>query len=472
MSRMRRCGALLLITAVFTMPAGTLCQSWSPPMRVSTDFSNGFGPGLTVDTLGVVWCAWVPGPFIAGPIHVSHFSGGEWSDPDVVPAPPGRFFMNPTLTTDANGNIWAVGDDDGGVYASFYDGISWSNAMEVPTGLSGGPASTAIGDGSGNLWVTWTTLGRTVCSNCYDGNQWGIPAKLPVDTAAENVNYSLAVDHDGVVWSGWMTFSSGGRGGLYTSHRDNGNWGEPKLIDSLGGTGPALVSDSSGRMWGAWRGLDGAGGSNVYVGIYEDSLWSPRRLIGSGPDSTGVCFPRMAAGRDGRIWLCFDRASNGDYDVFACCYDGSEWTNPLPVDTHPAYDNEPAIVADDSGRIWIAWTSRRDGDHAIYASYTYGVGVEEEQTTYPPVSGFSLNQNRPNPFKRSTQIRYTLPTPCQVDIRIFGVTGRLVEALVNETQQPGIHQVRWDRITNPSGVYFYRLEAGEFTSTKKMVVVE
>jgi hypothetical protein len=43
---------------------------------------------------------------------------------------------------------------------------------------------------------------------------------------------------------------------------------------------------------------------------------------------------------------------------------------------------------------------------------------------------------------------------------------------VDETQQPGIHQVRWDRRANPNGVYFYRLNAGEFSETRKMVVVE
>jgi len=52
------------------------------------------------------------------------------------------------------------------------------------------------------------------------------------------------------------------------------------------------------------------------------------------------------------------------------------------------------------------------------------------------------------------------------------IADALVEKLVIETQQPGIYQVRWDRKHNPSGVYFYRLKAGKFVETKKMVVVE
>ena len=55
---------------------------------------------------------------------------------------------------------------------------------------------------------------------------------------------------------------------------------------------------------------------------------------------------------------------------------------------------------------------------------------------------------------------------------IYDIAGRLVETLVNEKRQSGIHQVRWNRKSNPSGVYFYRLKAGEFVATKKMVVVD
>jgi hypothetical protein len=57
-------------------------------------------------------------------------------------------------------------------------------------------------------------------------------------------------------------------------------------------------------------------------------------------------------------------------------------------------------------------------------------------------------------------------------LAIYDITGRLVKTLANETQQSGIQQVNWDRESNPSGVYFYRLKAGEFVETRKMVVVE
>ena len=83
-----------------------------------------------------------------------------------------------------------------------------------------------------------------------------------------------------------------------------------------------------------------------------------------------------------------------------------------------------------------------------------------------------LLQNHPNPFQHSTLLSYSLPAATDVTLDIYEITGRLVQILVNEKQEPGIHQVRWNRNSNPSGVYFYRVNAEEFTATKKMVVVD
>jgi hypothetical protein len=99
------------------------------------------------------------------------------------------------------------------------------------------------------------------------------------------------------------------------------------------------------------------------------------------------------------------------------------------------------------------------------------VGVEDDLGRVGGGPEFQLLQNSPNPVHNSTTISYSLPTATQVTLSIYDITGRLVETLANDTQQPGIHQVRWDRKANPSGVYFYRLKAGEFVETRKIVVV-
>ncbi|HXG37214.1 MAG TPA: T9SS type A sorting domain-containing protein [Bacteroidota bacterium] len=87
---------------------------------------------------------------------------------------------------------------------------------------------------------------------------------------------------------------------------------------------------------------------------------------------------------------------------------------------------------------------------------------------------FSLHQNYPNPFNPATVIRFTLPgvgTRHEVSLRVFNMLGQEVATLVNGEMEAGHHQVQWQAEGLPSGVYFYRLEAGRFVETKKMMLV-
>ncbi len=84
---------------------------------------------------------------------------------------------------------------------------------------------------------------------------------------------------------------------------------------------------------------------------------------------------------------------------------------------------------------------------------------------------FALDQNYPNPFNPTTQIRYHLPVDADVRLAIFTVLGERIATLVNEHQQAGAHEIMLDASHFASGVYIYRIEAGDFISTRKMVLV-
>jgi hypothetical protein len=84
---------------------------------------------------------------------------------------------------------------------------------------------------------------------------------------------------------------------------------------------------------------------------------------------------------------------------------------------------------------------------------------------------YRLNQNYPNPFNPKTIINYELPITNEVKLSIFNLTGQKVATLVQETQRAGYHQVEWDASGFASGVYYYRIEAGEFVGVKKMVLI-
>ncbi|MCH7760008.1 M6 family metalloprotease domain-containing protein [candidate division TA06 bacterium] len=101
------------------------------------------------------------------------------------------------------------------------------------------------------------------------------------------------------------------------------------------------------------------------------------------------------------------------------------------------------------------------------------VGVEEENSEFrTPNSEFRLFQSSPNPFHRSTLIRYSLPASGLASLKVFDITGRLVETLVNERQEPGVYQVEWEGKEQASGIYFYRLTTGVYTSTRKLILMK
>jgi hypothetical protein len=90
---------------------------------------------------------------------------------------------------------------------------------------------------------------------------------------------------------------------------------------------------------------------------------------------------------------------------------------------------------------------------------------------------FGLEQNMPNPFNPSTQISFALPSAAQVNLTVFNVLGQQVRTLVDDYMPAGYQTVTWDGtdntgVTVASGVYFYRIAAGEFAATKKMLLLK
>jgi hypothetical protein len=89
----------------------------------------------------------------------------------------------------------------------------------------------------------------------------------------------------------------------------------------------------------------------------------------------------------------------------------------------------------------------------------------------PAPRSFVLEQNYPNPFNPTTTIRYALPRAGMVRIEVYDVTGQRVCLLVDRVEEAGVHSVVFDAGILASGAYFYRMQAGEFVETKRLVVL-
>lgn len=95
-------------------------------------------------------------------------------------------------------------------------------------------------------------------------------------------------------------------------------------------------------------------------------------------------------------------------------------------------------------------------------------GISENESPFK----FELDQNYPNPFNASSIINYQLAVNSFVTLRIYDVLGKELMTLVNEKQDAGKHQISFDASKLPSGVYFYKIEMGDFSDTKKMLLVK
>jgi hypothetical protein len=133
----------------------------------------------------------------------------------------------------------------------------------------------------------------------------------------------------------------------------------------------------------------------------------------------------------------------------------------------------------------IRYSSSRPGNYAVQFSIGISTnGVLTWNDTFSdfvtgigdPAAGlpqaFALEQNFPNPFNPSATIQYDLPKEALVTITVYNTLGQLMTTLVHEKKQAGHYQVQWNVSNAPSGIYFYRLQAGKYVETKKAILLK
>jgi len=127
--------------------------------------------------------------------------------------------------------------------------------------------------------------------------------------------------------------------------------------------------------------------------------------------------------------------------------------------------------------IYNSWTDNRIGGTGfdIWANvldWDNPVGINDEDISEMP-SAYKLNQNYPNPFNPSTTIEFTLPKSEFVSLKVYNILGEEIAAVVdNKLLRAGSHTCRFDGSNLASGVYVYKIEAGEFQNVKKMVLIK
>jgi len=294
-------------------------------------------------------------------------------------------------------------------------------------------------DGAGGVIITWYDFRSTTDFNIYAQRQGpGGAVVWAVDGVVMNNNVAYAQTDPKIVSDGlggailsWTDYRTGITADIY-SQRVNSTgavqWTATGVIICTSANDQIksqLVSDGNNGAYITWQDHRNAGNSDIYA-------------------------QRIAS----------NAAINWAATGYAICTAANDQLNPMIVSN----GNLGAIVV---------WQDYRSGNN--FDVYETGfnisgfVAVENSGTMTP--DKFSLSQNYPNPFNPSTVINYQLPTSSSVKISIFDALGREVNILVNEQKNAGNHNVEWNAENYPSGVYFFRLEAGSFVSDKKMILI-
>lgn len=229
------------------------------------------------------------------------------------------------------------------------------------------------------------------------------------------------------------------------------------------------TSDTSVVLAGMFMNTDSVSG--MYLTTNGGGLWT-RRHTGL-PNAVGT-LPRSCIIRPGsstEFYVGLGNATNTAIGIFRTTNAGLLWT-----EFNGGTMNNTISIR--------ALNFRTAGNLTLYAcgahptvvggqglfEYTFtGVGVGNNNGV---PDKFSLSQNYPNPFNPVTTINYELPTVNYVSIKVFDLSGKEIASLVNETKSAGSYSVNFDAGKLSSGVYVYKISAGEFNAEKKMILVK
>jgi subtilisin-like proprotein convertase family protein/photosystem II stability/assembly factor-like uncharacterized protein len=391
-------------------------------------------------------------------------------------------------------NVWTIGtpSSSGGVtkiLRSTNGGSTWTNnsgnfpsttASNFGIYVAAADSQTAlVGRADGSLYRT--TNG---------GTSWSAVALSPAGVFIDAIQFVnpttvyVLSDPAGAATNGWLVYKSTNAGASFTKLSNS-----PNSISGEGGWNNSMVWLDANHGW------FGTNSSHVFHTTDGGATWASgstsnanTEFISALNNSTvftgGSNNPPIEVSTNGGTTF-----TNGSGDI-----SGAPSTLSAVPNSTTLYASVGSSVykSTNSGSNWTKETLPQSASgsltHLKFISTQKGWGVggsglivsyDAGRLTGTPTSAnppqpraFNLAQNYPNPFNPSTMISYQLASASNVKLQVYDVLGREVATLVNERQAQGMHNVKFNANALASGVYFYRLQAGDFTQTKKMILVK
>jgi len=423
-----------------------------------------------------------------------------------------------SLATDNAGDKW-IGTYSRGLTS--FDGTNWTVFEPNSDILSNYIGVIAI-DENGTKWMDASTImsegriGHGLMS--FDGSNWTV-----YDTSNSDLPYigiqAITVDNDGTKWIGTGDICGNGTGcesgGLVSFNGSNWTVYDTSNTDLPDNHINVIAIEENGTKW---IGVSAEGDLGPYgygLASFDGSTWTVYDTSNS--DIPGNYVSTIAIDTDGTKWIGFPGTGWSDSHGLAS-FDGTTWTVYDTSNSDLPSNHVVSIAIDDNGVKWIGaegwsggglasfdgsnWTVYDTSNSDIPVNYVstiaiddYGnkwigtsnglavfneggvVGIDDKQRHSSHPIDFILNQNYPNPFNPSTTIQYSLPEAGSIKLTIFDILGQEVTTLRDGSQSRGNCKVQWngmDQSGNPvsTGVYFARLEAGEYSHTIKMLYLK
>jgi hypothetical protein len=405
------------------------------------------------------------------------------------------------INVDGNGNIIIVGGATGG-YALTLKYNSLGDTLWTKRFRPGYPAGNGelVVDNSNNLYITGAASPPGIPGKClilkYDpsGNlQWF--NTFTIDSTRSNGGQGICLDAAGNIYiAGSQVLPPFGDVYNYLLKMNNGGtilWSRlyPVYVNNGLVAGPVVSRDGS-SVYYSLQGANGMGGGgySVFTLKYNpvgDTQWV-RVFGGGGVYGTANRVGNIKLDRYDNIYV----AGTGNYQTTGDDFATIKYSPPGVQQWVMTYTgiitngNEGAtdILIDTSLNVYVVGSSPNGisiGTAAVTIKYDQIVGIASNNGEVP--QEFKLYQNYPNPFNPVTKIKFDIPAVGvqytePLRLVIYDILGREVTVLVDEELKPGTYEVEWSAVGGgsnySSGVYFYKIEAGSFVNTKKMVLVK